>query len=362
MITSRRKSIILHTLKNKDDFKHYVEADPTATGKYLYWIVSLKNINIYNDKFKIRQYLKKFDQYKRSAKFTRDKDIYKYRSFNKLADVVDEYEGVDLKSNRQLFKSIKLKGSSTFRHGNIKVVAITTPEAAVLFSKGTRWCISTHDVAIDYLADGPLYAIFKDDIKIALADFYFNDVKDENMIFSTEDVINIYEAIRLTKVLIKLPISRLPEKYEDIIAKLHPHDIVAYLISVDSTWPEVGKLISVDPYAAFQYAFYILGGKWEDGEYSIRQSPKYAYWYSTYFIDGRWEEAESTIINDGKYILPYAKDILCGRWAEAEDDLVKKCDAKVVEEYISLIEKEWPEAAANLKQKLQHASNQYDLE
>jgi len=50
----------------------------------------------------------------------------------------------------------------------------------------------------------------------------------------------------------------------------------------------------------------------------IARSAKCAYDYARYVIKGRWAEAESVIAMDAECAYYYAHDVIKGRWAEAE--------------------------------------------
>ena len=50
-----------------------------------------------------------------------------------------------------------------------------------------------------------------------------------------------------------------------------------------------------DPYRAYEYAKYVIGGRWPEGEKTIAKDPFWAYEYAKEIIGGRWLEAEETI-------------------------------------------------------------------
>ena len=53
------------------------------------------------------------------------------------------------------------------------------------------------------------------------------------------------------------------------------------------------------------------------------KNPSAAYQYAIYVIKGRWPEAEPIIMKDPESAYKYAKDVIKGRWPEAEPFIKK---------------------------------------
>ena len=60
------------------------------------------------------------------------------------------------------------------------------------------------------------------------------------------------------------------------------------------------------PERAFEYAHYVLGGRFELGEPIIATDPKHSYWYAKNVLNGRFELGEPIIATDPKHSYRYA--------------------------------------------------------
>ena len=83
----------------------------------------------------------------------------------------------------------------------------------------------------------------------------------------------------------------------------------------DLELPDVKELT---PYNLYQYACYVIKGRWPEAEPHIMKDPKSTCFYARYVIRGRWPEAEPTIMQDSASACWYARDIIKDRWPEAE--------------------------------------------
>jgi hypothetical protein len=90
----------------------------------------------------------------------------------------------------------------------------------------------------------------------------------------------------------------------------------------------IEPIIKKSPRHTYNYAKYIIRGRWIDGELGIMQSPSWAYLYALKVIKGRWPEAEPVIMTGLHWAYRYAIDIIKGRWKEAEDIILKSDYAK----------------------------------
>ena len=68
-----------------------------------------------------------------------------------------------------------------------------------------------------------------------------------------------------------------------------------------------------DPYFAYRYARYVIGGRWPEAEAAIATKPEWAYHYARYVIEGRWPEGEPAIATD-----PYWAERYIKRFPEAK--------------------------------------------
>jgi hypothetical protein len=61
---------------------------------------------------------------------------------------------------------------------------------------------------------------------------------------------------------------------------------------------EAESVIATDPKLAYEYARYVIKGRWPEGEPAIAKDPRWAYWYARDVIKGRFPEAEPVIAKD----------------------------------------------------------------
>lgn len=192
-----------HAANNLRIIADYV--DPTGKrAVYMPWVAKqLKYGNIIwpEDAQKLQSYLMKFHEMKGSRNFRGEKDISRYRLFNNLADAVDTHEGIDLKSKAQQTKETKVKGAKVVAtSGEWKLIQIISPEAAVIYGKGTRWCTSEIETAREYLDGGPLYIGLKNNTKefqITHDAEQFMDVQDYEYKIGPEDIEDILEILQI---------------------------------------------------------------------------------------------------------------------------------------------------------------------
>lgn len=89
-------------------------------------------------------------------------------------------------------------------------------------------------------------------------------------------------------------------------------------ISHDTALKYSVREILKDPAKVFRFAYYVVQGRWEEGEYIILQDGRRALEYGIQFIHGDWEEGEKVFINDPYLAVKYAIKIKEARWITAE--------------------------------------------
>jgi hypothetical protein len=96
--------------------------------------------------------------------------------------------------------------------------------------------------------------------------------------------------------------------------------------------PELEPIIMKDPYIAYDYAVYVIQGRWKEAEPYIMKDPDRAYQYTLNIINGnikdgdvkiRWPEAEPYIMKNPDFAYDYAVYVIKGRWKEAEETIKK---------------------------------------
>jgi hypothetical protein len=103
---------------------------------------------------------------------------------------------------------------------------------------------------------------------------------------------------------------------------------------VRERWPEAEPILATDPWEAYQYAEGIIRGRWPEGERAIIQDPEWACCYAKHVLKGRWPEAEPTIQLHALWWERYQEEVL----------LCKKARESVGQKYTfidSLKAREW---------------------
>jgi hypothetical protein len=79
---------------------------------------------------------------------------------------------------------------------------------------------------------------------------------------------------------------------------------------------------------AYDYAYYVIKGRFELGEPAIAANAFYSYWYARDVIKGRFELGERTIATNAYYSYEYACDVIKGRFELGEPKILKSEYAK----------------------------------
>ena len=117
------------------------------TKVYVPWLLNqmspkkfgTNRIRLPEDSIRVITVLKQFNQLQRQLP---SNDINQY-DFRTLEQEVDKLQGNVFKSKREEERDIKLEGVEDYRESeNYKIVKITTPKAASLLAKNTKWCTS----------------------------------------------------------------------------------------------------------------------------------------------------------------------------------------------------------------------------
>jgi hypothetical protein len=137
------------------------------------------------------------------------------------------------------------------------------------------------------------------------------------------------------------------EKYLRIIKKDAHY---AYLYAKDvvgGRWEQGEESIKTDAYCSYNYANDVIG-RWKEGEEIIKTDAGWAYHYARDVIKGRWIEAEDIIKKHIDQAIIYARDVIKGRWIEAEDIIKKHIDHAIIYAR-DVIKGRWKEAEENIK-------------
>jgi len=149
---------------DEQKIRSLADQDPTPQKSYLEWLlVMVRRGSLTLDqalKGIPRQALEAFFKLTRMPFFKGEKDLYRYKTFQELKQVLHEYEGhvgKKEKKRQQTIRGIKKLASS----GDLVLYEITTIEAATEVFRGTKWCVKDPDYSRKYLKAGSLYLITK---------------------------------------------------------------------------------------------------------------------------------------------------------------------------------------------------------
>lgn len=373
------------------------EADPTEQKVYTPWLIKQvrkNNLRLPEDKERALASLRLFDQNKRVATFPGPKDINAYKIFQDLESVTDKLQGQELTSKRQTKRQVKEEGAKlVYDDSGYTVIEIIKPEAAVVYSKGSKWCTSNVGTAGGYLKKGPIHIIFKYDEKIAqlhAASQQLMDLTDRPYDYTSDPGLRsvLGQIIKPTSpesafFLARIAGKRIPEA-EAEIAK-NASLATQYAIDViKGRWPEAEEAIAKDPRFSVQYARDVIKGRWPEAEkwmgvrdihsaieyaakvlkkrwptleeallqqtdqyrtqpgYSVSSSTSNIMSYISRVIQGRWPEAEQIIAKDGPSMLKYAELYIRGPWPEVEQTILRS-NSETIFAYITRVLKgPWP--------------------
>lgn len=187
-----------------------------------------------------------------------------------------------------------------YNDGNYQIVKVTSPQAACALGKGTKWCTSNHEIAVNYLYHAPLYIFYLKGKKHAqlfighnLSHTQFMDLRDR--------AVKLDEPIRT--VLYK---SGLMEKITEAMEA--PNQFIVredFLNWLGTNTHEIESLIYKFPSLAVYYAIYIKNKRFPAAEPFIMKNPADIVAYAREVIDGRWIEAEPNLFTRKVWVSEY---------------------------------------------------------
>ena len=268
------------------------------------------------------------------------KDIDRYGSLEELQQVLSSLSAAKTKTQQK--REQKVAGAElVYEDENNKIYHITTWEAAKLYGKGTKWCISgdtpDSEAAFNsYKNRNTIYIAVKTQTGAKRAVLVQGD--GDTVVYDERDkVVNMTSDMPKSafKFIVPLP----PD-----VESASPEDLLMYAKDIiKGRWPEAEPAIATSPGPAYRYAQYVVKGRWPEGEAAIAASPGAAFQYAKDIIKGRWPEAEPTIATSPSTAYLYAKDIIKGRWPEAEPAIATSSNAAYWYAR-DIIKGRWPEA------------------
>jgi hypothetical protein len=289
-ITSRAKQD--HSLKWKkiDDLLFKIKYLENEFGKYVEWVLLkwLQGNFLYEDLNRVKTAITQFEEKKRALE---KKDINQYKSLSDLEDAVGLLD--DVKSSRQIKQEIKNEGiKKIYEDSNYLLAQLLTEQAACFYGSNTKWCTAAkEDNAFVHYSDlGPLYIIIdkKENRKYQLS-YDASQVMDE-----LDNPVNYLDLKKQYPAL-----SKIEPTIDEIIS--HTPDTMYYFIKTfynGKRLPEVEDKIVNNPEFAFEYAKFIINGRWPEAEPSFKKSRYFSSLYASAVMKQRWPEIEDNLKQD----------------------------------------------------------------
>ena len=223
------------------------------------------------------------------------KDIDRYGSLEELQQVLSSLSAAKTKTQQK--REQKVAGAElVYEDENNKIYHITTWEAAKLYGKGTKWCISGDtpdgEAAFNmYNGKHTIYVAVKKQTGAKRAVLVraggLNDVYDER-----DEVVNMTSDMpKHVFKFIEPPQPQLPD-----VESANPHDLYLYAKNVlRRRWPEAEAKIALVPDTAFKYAKDVVKGPFPEGEAAIAKLGYSSFLYAEYILERRFPAGEPAI-------------------------------------------------------------------
>jgi len=343
--------------------KLVVDADPTGR-KYKNFILKLlnkDNIRLPEDNYRVKETLENFIKYQRNLEF---KDILKYNSLHELETALEPYIGsISKRQGGNNINPSSLPGVELIlNNGEFKTYKVSDIESLKDIGEGTKWCtrrsypdcqaehyINTYNWIGVIYKDGKPFIQFTSDYSQVM------DVNDEEVNFNISNLIpapDLHDEVDILYNYARFVVNGRWRDIEPIIIE-SPHLIYSYACHVmKDRWYEAEPYIIQDPENAYYYARYVINDdsnhsktiiRWYEAEPYIMKDPEYAYRYSVYIIKDKWPEAEPYIMQSPMFAFKYAYAHGRERWPEAEQYIIQ--DPEWAYQYAKdIIKDKWPEA------------------
>jgi len=347
------------------ELPNIIEPDPTK-GKYSEWLIKqrIQGKSKPKDNNQLTKALKLFHYYKERKKL-KNNDINSY-SPDELFTTVDNLEkqehGLTKSERHKVRHGIELPDGAEWviENDDMAIAKITTVEAAVELSSGTKWCTANESSAKKYISQSPLYMAFKqsgDEFKRYALIHYGPGVENEfrntwNDGFGTDEMLEfrglleheVYPNGDSEMLLLRALASGVANTKDESIIMQDPNYSYRYAkYVIKGRWPEAEPVILTDPHCSISYAKYVIKGRWPEAEPVIMTDAQWSCWYAMDVVKGRWPEGERAIMQDPNYSYRYARDVIKGRWPEAEPVIMKNGHYSYLYAR-DVIKGRWPEA------------------
>ena len=310
-------------------------ADPTRNKKYVMWIIRqfVKNGLAYED---INEFLgddiKQFHELpkQRKQQMGVESDINKL-SWQNLRDIANKIKSPDIEqdtdSNLEYENIDDIKVMYVGDMGQLLVPR--TQAAACELGKGTKWCTAatkSKNYFETYNSSGNLYVWIpskKMPEKKSSNKYQFHfpnaQFKDQNDADISQD---LFKYFRNSHPLLQKLFAK---GEQELLDNESLGGAANYAKFAGNRWPELEKRIKSqeDSWAAFFYAYEVLGERWPEMEDVIKKGSRAASEYAQKILRQRWREAEEYIKQEAMPAAEYANSLFRSRrpWRAAEDTI-----------------------------------------
>lgn len=275
--------------------------------KYLPWIVRQYTHGdfMFEDLPRVYTALQQFHKCKRQIQ---ERDIGQYKLLSDLEDAVTDV--VPEESVRQ--KKVKLKddGSELLCEDESgKIIKLLTPEAAIFYSAGTRWCTSNPATFLNYQRRGALCVLLGADnqkFQFQVATEQFMDAKDHSV--QPEDLMECYTVFRtyMRDLCSGVEPAMGDAQTAMFLLRLDGHE--KHYVFDDVMRDNLINVVLTNPEASFKYATEVVKGRWEKGEATIIKDLTCACKYATTILERQWPEINEHVDDYLNSSLPTLKD------------------------------------------------------
>jgi hypothetical protein len=203
----------------EEDIISIIEYDPTGNkGLYVPWILKLVSRGILKfpeDGEKVKETLTQFHTLKNAPQFTGNKDINSYKTYGDLAEAVNQNK--EVKTKGQLNRTAIEQGMQVIYEDPVyTIIKITTPQAAAKLCRDTKWCVKDPKFSKDYLSQGPLFMLERNDQPYVLFHFETKSIKDIYDRSITKDIADEIRFLLVKFTQFKTAIQLNPPSQQDV--------------------------------------------------------------------------------------------------------------------------------------------------
>lgn len=326
--------------KTAQEIGDYLEKEGGKFAPYMAQLYIRGQVEKMEDMYQINRLIQKFNEH---SKHIENKDITTY-SLDELRKVLEPFEGKMSNNHVNPLKDKELEENGgiikLISTPNFEVIMSHSKEASCYLGQDTEVCTANmndeHNYHDHYYDQGHLYTIRAGKRRFLLH-FETDQFKDEKNIDVSETDIHYLSNFPQYKDFLEMLIYKHYEEKDvvqrqmDKINKAKENHPKGKTIKEAVTTKEELRAIASDPQKAYEYANYVVRGRFQLGEAAIKTSDKYSVLYArnvlheTYDID--------KIAQDPKLAYNYAKNILRGRFQLGEAAI--RSDVKYAKLYVT---------------------------